>query len=403
MIIERFNQEKENQLLDFLEKEVGFENYGNAIERGLERIKPLFTKYIKAWEGKVITIAGTNGKGETVLYLKEFLSQTNKTFSVWMSPHVFSIKERIQDESDFIDYSEFDSLFSEIKKEESESGIKLSYYEFLFLAFIKRAFKRKSEYLILEVGLGGRLDAVNLFDAEIIGLTSIGRDHQKFLGNSLKKILHEKLGVIREQKIVFTAFESNYLRREAKRVAFDKFSFLLDLVEAQVIQENSLYSQKNKKMAEMIARELFGEITFNNVCLKRFEPLKINGGKVDFKNAHNPEGFRSMVSELCRADEKYDGILLGLSQRSIADLRSMLKSLLAYTCNNVKIYLSPFAGQKALSEASAKALSDEFSLNWVGDWKSFFYSEEIRNKNILVSGSNYFIGSVYQYHYQSSQ
>ncbi len=82
MIPNGYDPKTDEELLKFLAEQVGFENYGNAIERGLDRIRPLFKQYLNQWKGKVITVAGTNGKGETVLYLRDIFRHYKKTFSL---------------------------------------------------------------------------------------------------------------------------------------------------------------------------------------------------------------------------------------------------------------------------------------------------------------------------------
>ena len=100
-----------------------------------------------------------------------------------------------------------------------QNEINLSFYELSFWLFCHQLINEKPDLIILEVGLGGRLDAVNVFDANLVILTSISRDHTEFLGNTYKDIVSEKLGVLREScKLVFSV-NSEYLKNIVEKSA----------------------------------------------------------------------------------------------------------------------------------------------------------------------------------------
>src|SRR5690606_36330748 len=159
------------------EQNIGFENYQSAIDRGLSRIRPLFAKHLKENKAQVATIAGTNGKGETCLLIAKHLRSLKKTYTLWTSPHVISIRERFRSSEGMISYEELWQKFKEVEAIQKKENIILSFYEFLFFCFVSWSDEKSLGYMVLEVGLGGRLDATNLFDAKVTGLTSVGRDH----------------------------------------------------------------------------------------------------------------------------------------------------------------------------------------------------------------------------------
>jgi dihydrofolate synthase/folylpolyglutamate synthase len=157
-------------------------------ETGLSRIRDALGILIPTLSQKtIITVAGTNGKGETTLWLSRELGK--KPHCVWISPHVERITERFRSEEGEISESELIKLVDECHELVQENNFKLSYYEFLFLVFCHWAGSRDCDYLLLEVGLGGRLDAVNVFDAKLVLLPSISRDHQEFLGHRYEKCM----------------------------------------------------------------------------------------------------------------------------------------------------------------------------------------------------------------------
>lgn len=146
---------------------------------------------------KIITVAGTNGKGTTVAMLEELLVANNKAVLSHTSPHIFKFNERISlNKKPIDDVNLFEILerLSEISYE-----YKLSYYQIAFLCACMYSQKIHIDYLILEVGIGGRLDAANILDADIAGITNIDFDHCEILGNTLDAIGREKVGICRAQ------------------------------------------------------------------------------------------------------------------------------------------------------------------------------------------------------------
>ena len=144
---------------------------------------------------QVITIAGTNGKGTTVAMLEELLVSNNKKVLSHISPHVFYFNERISLNKKPIT----DSLLLELLERLQEITIdyKLSYYQIAFLCTCLYSQRIELDYLILEVGIGGRLDAANILDHDITAITNIDFDHCEILGGTLEKRGLEKAGISR--------------------------------------------------------------------------------------------------------------------------------------------------------------------------------------------------------------
>ena len=145
----------------------------------------------------VIHVAGTNGKGSTVAYIKAGLESKGDRVHVFTSPHLINITERIQIAGKEISKKKFEFLLAECIK--INDGEELSFFELItavaFLAFSRN----KAEWTILEVGLGGRLDSTNVIKStHLCIITPIAMDHQEFLGNNIRKIALEKGGIIKE-------------------------------------------------------------------------------------------------------------------------------------------------------------------------------------------------------------
>lgn len=183
---------------------------------------------------KVITIAGTNGKGSTVACLEELYTNAGLSVGVYTSPHLFSFNERIKVNKTPISDNELCKLFHII--EVSRQNIELSYFEMATLAALLH-FKRKSvEIILLEVGMGGRLDATNIINPDLSIITTINFDHQKYLGATLEEIAIEKAGIMRRGKPVIYAdticqdvMQDYAMKVGAKLYAINKdFSFAIN-------------------------------------------------------------------------------------------------------------------------------------------------------------------------------
>lgn len=167
------------------------------IDMGLTRIKRVAERLAIDLSGsKIITVAGTNGKGTTCAFLENALLLEKHSVAVYSSPHIELFNERLRINKTDVTDQALINAFENIEK--ARENISLSYYEYTTLAALIVVSEIKPNYLILEVGLGGRLDATNMIDCDVAVLTTIGLDHQAFLGNTREKIGFEKAGIMRE-------------------------------------------------------------------------------------------------------------------------------------------------------------------------------------------------------------
>ena len=168
-----------------------------SIDLGLERVAAVATRLgIARIAGKVITVAGTNGKGSTVASYETWLRNAGYSVASYTSPHLLQYNERIKFDRQMVSDDSLCTAFQAIDQARAE--IALTYFEFGTLAALWLMQQKQPDFAILEVGLGGRLDAVNIIDADLVHLTSIGIDHQNWLGDTREAIGYEKAGVLRE-------------------------------------------------------------------------------------------------------------------------------------------------------------------------------------------------------------
>jgi dihydrofolate synthase/folylpolyglutamate synthase len=203
-------------LEEWLMQKFGAEKFAPGLERVRSFVAPYLLE-IQRQKPLIITVAGTNGKGQTAMSLARHLKHNQKSFALWTSPHIERVTERFVAQTGEIDRALLQQLLEFEAARAKAQSVGLSYYEILWAAFLRWVTLEPREFLVLEVGLGGRLDAVNLLDAQVVALTSISRDHQEYLGSRYELILQEKLGVLRKGASLFSTLETTYLNERAER------------------------------------------------------------------------------------------------------------------------------------------------------------------------------------------
>lgn len=150
-------------------------------------------------ESKIIHIAGTNGKGSVCAYLRSILMESGYSVGTFTSPHLENVRERICLGNEMISEEDFVRAFEKVKDVSAKKDDHPSFFEFLFLMAMAFFREKAPEYLILETGLGGRLDATNCIGRpEVCVITEIGFDHMEYLGNTIPEIAAEKAGIIKK-------------------------------------------------------------------------------------------------------------------------------------------------------------------------------------------------------------
>ena len=170
--------------------------HDKAIDLGLERVREVGNALgIEKIANKVITVAGTNGKGSSVAAYECWLSQAGYAVASYTSPHLLQYNERIKHDLNPASDAEICEAFAAV--EAVRGDIALTFFEFGTLAALYLFQQWQPDFAILEVGLGGRLDAVNIISPDLVHLTPIGLDHQSWLGDDQEQIGREKAGVLR--------------------------------------------------------------------------------------------------------------------------------------------------------------------------------------------------------------
>jgi dihydrofolate synthase/folylpolyglutamate synthase len=167
-----------------------------AIDLGLERLRQVLERL--GWRRPavpVITVAGTNGKGSVSAYCAAILAAAGYRVGAFTSPHLRDYRERIRIHDTLVGADELVSAFERIERARGEVG--LTFFEFNTLAALLVFEAAQLDAWVLEIGMGGRLDAVNVVDPDVAVVVSIGFDHQEYLGSTLEAIGREKAGIFR--------------------------------------------------------------------------------------------------------------------------------------------------------------------------------------------------------------
>ncbi|MET0379064.1 MAG: bifunctional tetrahydrofolate synthase/dihydrofolate synthase [Spongiibacteraceae bacterium] len=175
-------------------------HHPRQIELGLDRIRTVANRLsLTPNAAKVITVGGTNGKGSCAAFLENILRAQGYRVGVYTSPHLLAYNERVRIDGDVVGDADFCAAFRAIHA--AADDVSLTYFEYGTLAALWLFSQTALDVWVLEVGLGGRLDAVNLIDADVAVLTTIDLDHQDWLGDDRETIGREKAGIFRRDRL----------------------------------------------------------------------------------------------------------------------------------------------------------------------------------------------------------
>jgi len=263
------------------------------------------------------------------------------------------------------------------------------------------------------VGLGGRLDAVNLFNANLCAITSISLDHQEILGRTLSEIFQEKVGIARQGIPLVSCLEQKEVQSllEQKAEALD-FPFF-DLYKENLVTNEDNYRQKNRKLAQVIfnifkhkdPRGSIDKVVFPKALKGRFEVMTLRSKRFIFIGAHNVDGWEKLRSALLAEDLGFiDKALISFSVRPNNEILEGLKIMHGWKDFIKKILFTSFEHPKAAEPEIIKSLvnksgHEEGLFYFVENWQEHLFKEtkDKQPENILVIGSYYFIGEVQKY------
>jgi dihydrofolate synthase / folylpolyglutamate synthase len=172
--------------------------HANPIQLGLDRVQQIRQALNCSSDAVLITVGGTNGKGSVCAMLEAILKAAGFRVGLYTSPHLLRYTERVRVNGDEVTEAQMVEALEAVETVRGE--VPLTYFEHGTLAAWKIFCDAKPDVIILEVGLGGRLDAVNIFDADCMVITSVAMDHMEYLGDNREAIGHEKAGIFRPDR-----------------------------------------------------------------------------------------------------------------------------------------------------------------------------------------------------------
>ena len=324
-----------------------------------------------AADRKIVHVAGTNGKGSVCAYLQAILMAEGKRTGFFTSPHLVSVNERIRVDNIQIDNETFLKVFRKVLKivrQMVEDGIEHpSYFEFLFGMGMTAFAETDVEYIILETGLGGRLDATNAIDNPALAIiTSISLDHTAILGDTIEKIAGEKAGIIKPGVPVFfdgsskkaaevikakaselgvscrevtkNAYEIQEVHRKyiafSRRSAYDKDVIFqvpmcgcYQAMNAELALEASEYLLAGEEIHMDRWKEALAELHWDG----RMERV---GAHITVDGAHNPGAMEAFVESVKALDESERGEMVLLFS-AVSDKK--YDQMIEYLCENLDV------------------------------------------------------------------
>lgn len=297
----------------------------------LERVRRFLRDFGVDYSGvRFVHVGGSKGKGSTATLIAEYLFENSSRVGLFTSPHILNVTERIWLDGANISKERFAEAVMDLKAQiDSVGGCELTYFELLTVLALRIFVDSGVEYAVLEVGLGGRLDATNIVVPELCVLTLVELEHTEYLGNTIEKVLNEKLGIVKDGVPLLVGYQSDEvgkLIRKKLRGKEDLF-FVEDFKDLDFrgsnsqglnLQNSSLTLQRlnlrNQNLAQIkngetafaalklllgnVNKTLFLDVFKKFKMLGRFDVREIDGKTVVFDMAHTVASIENLIESL---------------------------------------------------------------------------------------------------------
>ena len=332
-----------------------------TIVLGLDRVKIVYDKlFPNGVPFKVITIGGTNGKGSTIAFIDSIYEQSKYKIGRSTSPHLLKYNERFAIDGKEVSDASIISAFELI--EQKRDDITLTYFEFSTLATLIIFADARVDLALLEVGLGGRLDSVNVVDCNVSIITNIAIDHIEYLGDTREAIGHEKAGIMRNSIHCICGDQDpplsllNYAKEIDAPLTLIKEGYQGEIglegahqrinaaVAIKAIEKlNYLFPVTNNMIVEGIKKAQIAA---------RFQKIIIGDKTVILDVAHNPAAVETLVNTLLESPIETVAIFSALADKNIDDMIKL-------SSNSIKQwFLVPLSSERSIQ---LDALNDKFA------------------------------------------
>ena len=332
-----------------------------TIVLGLDRVKIVYDElFPNGVPFKVITIGGTNGKGSTIAFIDSIYEQSKYKIGRSTSPHLLKYNERFAIDGNEVSDASIISAFELI--EQKRDDITLTYFEFSTLATLIIFADARVDLALLEVGLGGRLDSVNVVDCNVSIITNIAIDHIEYLGDTREAIGHEKAGIMRNSIHCICGDQDpplsllNYAKEIDAPLTLIKEGYQGEIglegahqrinaaVAIKAIEKlNYLFPVTNNMIVEGIKKAQIAA---------RFQKIIIGDKTVILDVAHNPAAVETLVNTLLESPIETVAIFSALADKNIDDMIKL-------SSNSIKQwFLVPLSSERSIQ---LDALNDKFA------------------------------------------
>ena len=347
----------------------------------------------------IIHIAGTNGKGSTIAFLRSFLESSGYKVNIYTSPHLVYFNERIRIKGELIDDDELNRYSALCKEIVEKYNLKITFFEGTTVMAIKAFAENKADFNIFETGLGGRLDATNIFMQEKISvITPIALDHQEFLGDSLKKIAGEKAGIINKNSVNFIGkqklgLNDIFVEKNEKEIhLFDDFAQEIDLPKNLGLEGD--HQKDNFILAAKIYKYLTGMEYPTSYKEKLFWQARLQ--KVKLKNMEDKEiwldgGHNVAASEVLADFIRKNGIevvFVGMVKRK--DYKGFVQNIVD---TGVKVIFIEFNNEDSLKVTNIEGGLKEYFSDFIKGVE-YIKNSLKKEKKILICGSLFLAGEI---------
>lgn len=335
--------------------------------------------------GRIIHIAGTNGKGSTSHFLYQMLQLSDYKTALFTSPHILKVNERISYNLSDISDDDMDNIFTH--HQEIIINNNLSYFEAVFFIAMIYFASKSPDFTILETGLGGKYDATNtnMINNKLCVITAMGHDHAAYLGNNIYGIINEKLGILRNHSTLLLAYNKPFVAEHIKKTVKNEIMFI---EKGMIVHDNDYpypYNE-NYTTSSYIYRTLLNK-EFNYVSTLKLPPCRMERlGNIILDGSHNMPGILK-IKETWKKENISAVIFTVTNDRNIENTAAVLKQV----SPNLIVTTLP-DNIRSIEKCSSK---DVIFIQSPID--AFKYAESNYKGTILITGSFYLCAYIKEY------